>query len=156
MTSVALPATGKRLPLLYVAALAGLAAAASATLVLAGLTVGDERVLQVFPLACALAAAGCDRFWLAPARPLSGLRTNQPMGIRCGDLDQRRRAVVLPENHIRAYRWRPIRCRADEPGSTKTCTRHAPSSTTRFGSTVMNTSWPAGSGSSAAQRAMSG
>ena len=33
---------------------------------------------------------------------------------------------------------------------------HAPSSTTRFGSTVMNTSWPAGSGSSAAQRAMSG
>jgi hypothetical protein len=36
MTSVALPETGKRLPLLYIAALAGLAAVASATLVLAG------------------------------------------------------------------------------------------------------------------------
>jgi hypothetical protein len=57
MISVAPPASGKRLPLLYVAALAGLAAAASATLVLAGFAAGDERVLQVFPLACALAAA---------------------------------------------------------------------------------------------------
>jgi len=31
--------------------------------------------------------------------------------------------------------------------------RHAPSSTTRFGSTAMNTSWPAGSGSRAADAA---
>src|SRR5262249_46570491 len=57
MTSVALPATRKKLPLLYVAALARLAAAASAARVLAGLTLGDHGVLQVVPLACALAAA---------------------------------------------------------------------------------------------------
>lgn len=57
MTSVPLPATSKRLPLLYIAALAGLAAGASAMLVLAAVAAWDERVLWVFPFACALAAA---------------------------------------------------------------------------------------------------
>src|ERR1700736_4746451 len=62
MTSVPLPSTCKKLPLLYIAALAGLSATASATLVLVSLEAArfgteDDRLLQFFPPACALATA---------------------------------------------------------------------------------------------------
>jgi hypothetical protein len=63
VTSFPLPASSKRLPLPYIAALAGLAAVTSATLVLVVATTGtlvltarEEWVMQTFPTACALAA----------------------------------------------------------------------------------------------------
>jgi hypothetical protein len=58
MTSVPPPVTDKRLPLPYIAALAGLAAATSATLatlVFAVVTSDVEWMMEVFPVACALA-----------------------------------------------------------------------------------------------------
>jgi hypothetical protein len=56
VTSFPLPASSKRLPLPYIAALAGLAAATSATLVLVVATSGrEEWVMGTFPAACALA-----------------------------------------------------------------------------------------------------
>ena len=62
MTSVPLPATSRRLPLPYIAALAGLVAVTSATLVLAAVTsdilalaASAGWITEVFPAACALA-----------------------------------------------------------------------------------------------------